>query len=142
MRLIGIENFASLESDPESSGASWEGFVIEQILGRIGDRHAYFWATHGGAELDLLFIKGGKKFGVEVKYADAPTMTRSMHIDSLDDLKLEHLWVDLSRCTAEYKLHDRVTVYAVAAVSALKSFQTKRSGRSSYTPPHDRIVRN
>ena len=52
----------------------------------------YFWATHNGAEIDLVFSKGGRMYGVEIKRADAPTMTPSMHI-ALEDLKLERLAV-------------------------------------------------
>lgn len=89
--LLDLRDEQQLTGHPKL-GASWEGFVIEQILAGRGDREAYFWATHGGAELDLLLLRGGKRWGVEVKYADAPTLTRSMRI-AIDDLSLEHLWV-------------------------------------------------
>ena len=69
--LLGLTTFADLESHPKV-GASWEGFVIEQILRRTGDRDAYFWATPSGAELDLLVFVRGRRIGFEVKYADAP----------------------------------------------------------------------
>jgi uncharacterized protein len=83
--------FADLEAHPKL-GASWEGFALEQVLRITGDRGAYFWATHGGAELDLLVNWGGKKYGFEFKYGDAPSMTKSMHV-ALHDLKLERLFV-------------------------------------------------
>jgi len=73
-------------------GASWEGFVIEQILELSNTREAYFWATHSGAELDLLLFKGGKRIGFEIKYADAPSRTRSMTM-AFKDLKLDQLIV-------------------------------------------------
>ncbi len=73
-------------------GASWEGFIIEQILDILKTRDAYFWATHAGAELDLLIFKGGKRIGFEIKYSDAPTRTRSMTI-ALKDLRLNQLFV-------------------------------------------------
>jgi predicted AAA+ superfamily ATPase len=73
-------------------GGSWEGFIIEQILEITNTREAYFWATHAGAELDLLIFKGGKRIGFEVKYSDAPSRTRSMSI-SLQDLNLERLYI-------------------------------------------------
>ena len=57
-----------------------------------GDRDAYFWATHGGAELDLMVNWGGRKCGFEFKYGDAPSMTKSMHT-ALHDLKLDRLFV-------------------------------------------------
>lgn len=89
--LLRQEAFADLESHPKL-GASWEGFAIEQVLSITGDRDAYFWATHGGAELDLMVIWQGKKYGFEFKYGDAPIMTKSMHT-ALHDLKLKRLFV-------------------------------------------------
>lgn len=89
--LLRISNFRSLEEHPKL-GASWEGFALEQILSQSGDRDAYFWATHAGAELDLMLIRKGKRWGVEIKYADAPTLTKSMRI-ARKDLGLAHLWV-------------------------------------------------
>ena len=83
--------FADLEAHPKL-GASWEGFAIEQVLSITGDRDAYFWATHGGAELDLMVNWRGRKCGFEFKYGDAPSMTKSMHT-ALHDLKLERLFV-------------------------------------------------
>ncbi len=73
-------------------GASWEGFAIEQILSRIGTRDIYFWSTHGGAELDLMVMKSGKRIGFELKYSDAPSLSRSMRI-AMKDLGLHRLWV-------------------------------------------------
>jgi hypothetical protein len=73
-------------------GASWEGFALEQVLRLTGDRDAYFWATHGGAELDLLLVRHGRHYGFEFKYGDAPGMTKSMH-SALADLHLDRLWV-------------------------------------------------
>jgi hypothetical protein len=111
--LLGITDFKSLESHPKM-GASWEGFVIEQILTLTGDRHAYFWGTHGGAELDLFLIRDGKRIGVEVKYADAPKMTRSMHV-VMDDLKLDHLWVVYPGKDA-FPMHERVTALPISQI--------------------------
>src|SRR5438132_2668795 len=73
-------------------GASWEGHAIEEVLKVVRPEAAYFWATHTGAELDLLLVKGGRRYGVEVKFQDAPRLTASMRI-ALSDLKLEHLTV-------------------------------------------------
>ena len=89
--LLRITDFRGLEEHPKL-GASWEGFVLEQILNSAGERDAYFWATHGGAELDLILIRRGKRWGFEIKYADAPTLTKSMGI-AKKDLRLKHLWV-------------------------------------------------
>jgi hypothetical protein len=89
--LLGIPDWAVLQGHPKL-GASWEGFVIEQILSWAGERNAYFWATHSRAELDLLVLAKGKRWGFEIKYQDAPTITKSMRI-AMQDLKLERLWV-------------------------------------------------
>lgn len=89
--LLRINEFKTLESHPKL-GASWEGFVIEQIVNGMGERDIYFWATHAGAELDLIVIRRGKRWGFEIKYADAPKLTRSMKI-AKKDLNLDHLWI-------------------------------------------------
>jgi len=84
--LLGISSFAALEAHPKL-GASWEGFALEEVLRVTGDREAYFWHTQGGAELDLLLFVNGKRFGFELKYADAPVVTKSLHV-ARHDLKL------------------------------------------------------
>lgn len=89
--LMGIKSHAELVTHPQS-GASWEGFALEQVLRIAKPDEAYFWATHQGAELDLLMLKGRQRIGVEFKRADAPKVTRSMHI-SIEDLKLDKLYV-------------------------------------------------
>ena len=89
--LLGIASFPQLEAHPKL-GASWEGFVVEQVLACVGERNAWYWATQSGAELDLLVMRGGKRYGIEVKYGDAPRPTKSMAI-AMSDLRLEHLFV-------------------------------------------------
>ena len=89
--LLGIANRRSLELHPKV-GASWEGFAVEEALKALRPDEAYFWATHQGAELDLLLFKDGRRLGVECKRVDAPTLTPSMRI-ALDDLKLDRLIV-------------------------------------------------
>jgi predicted AAA+ superfamily ATPase len=89
--LLMLGSRPELESHPKV-GASWEGFVIEQLLARLGTRNAYFWGTHAGAELDLFVPLGGRRIGFEAKYVDAPRATKSMHV-ALADLRLDHLFV-------------------------------------------------
>ena len=89
--LLGLAAPAALDAHPKV-GASWEGFVIEELIALAGERNAYYWRTQAGAELDLLLVLGGRRIGVEVKYADAPPMTRSMHV-SIESLKLDRLYV-------------------------------------------------
>lgn len=73
-------------------GASWEGFVIEQLIQVLNTRDCYFWRTHTGAELDLLVVKSGKKLGFEIKYSDVPKITRSMN-SVIEDLGLDKLFL-------------------------------------------------
>jgi predicted AAA+ superfamily ATPase len=83
--------FAWYEYHPKV-GASWEGYAIEEVLKAMRPDEAYFWATHSGAEIDLVLFKNGRRIGVECKRADAPKLTPSMRI-ALDDLKLDELFV-------------------------------------------------
>jgi predicted AAA+ superfamily ATPase len=89
--LLGVRAWRDLEGHPKL-GASWEGFVLEEVIRRVGDRDVYFWSTHAGAELDILVQRGRSPLGIEVKWADAPSMTKSMHI-ALSDLGLRRLAV-------------------------------------------------
>ena len=108
--LLSLPNMDAVRSHPKA-GASWEGFVIEQILSLSGTRDAYFWATHGGAELDLLLFRGGKRLGFEIKLGDAPTTTKSMQI-ALQDLALDLLFV-VYPGSISYPLQDRIQVLSI-----------------------------
>jgi uncharacterized protein len=88
-QLLGIRVTGDLLSHPKC-GASWEGYVIEALLTGIQPDEAYFWATHAGAEIDLLLFKDGRRTGVEIKRADAPRLTHSMRT-ALIDLCLDRL---------------------------------------------------
>jgi predicted AAA+ superfamily ATPase len=90
-QLLGIRREADLLRHPKF-GASWEGYVVEQLLRALQPDEAYFWATHGGAELDLLMFHRGRRYGVEIKRADAPRVTPSMQV-AMRDLSLERLAV-------------------------------------------------
>jgi uncharacterized protein len=89
--LLGITTMTELMAHPRS-GASWEGFALEQILRIAQPDEAFFWATHQGAELDLLMLRGQQRIGVEFKRGDAPKVTASMRI-AMHDLKLDALYV-------------------------------------------------
>ena len=89
--LLDLASLPALLAHPRC-GASWEGFALEQVSRLARPDEAYLWATHQGAELDLLMIRGGRRIGVEFKRSDAPTLTRAMHI-AIDDLKLDALYV-------------------------------------------------
>ncbi len=90
-QLLGIGNERDLLTHPKL-GASWEGYVVEEVLDTVRPDEAYFWATHQGAEIDLILRKNGRMFGVECKRCDAPRMTPSIRI-VLEDLKLERIAV-------------------------------------------------
>jgi len=115
--LLQLTTAPDLQSHPKL-GASWEGFALEQVIGALGSRDAYFWATHGGAELDLLVRIADKHYGFEFKYADAPGASRSMHV-AIEDLRLEHLWV-VYPGQQGYSLDDKISVMPIDAVPALK----------------------
>jgi predicted AAA+ superfamily ATPase len=89
--LLGLPDREALLGSPKL-GASWEGFALEQIMAQLRTRDLYFWATHAGAELDLLAFVEGRRYGYEFKYADAPKLTRSMRI-ACEDLQLDRLSV-------------------------------------------------
>jgi predicted AAA+ superfamily ATPase len=90
-QLLGLDSMKSLYSHPKV-GASWEGFVIEQMLMMEPHDEVFFWATHQGAEIDLILRRGDGLYGVECKRADTPRLTPSIRI-ALDDLKLKHVFV-------------------------------------------------
>lgn len=111
--LLGIGDAAALLRHPKS-GASWEGFALDQVLRIAQPDEAWFWATHGGAELDLLMVKDGRRIGVEFKLSDAPTLTPSMRI-ALQDLALERLYV-VYPGQRRYALAERVEAVPLAAL--------------------------
>ena len=102
--LLGIENndiYTHIKS-----GASWEGFIIEQLLYKLKSRDFYYWRTHTGVELDLMVLKGGKKLGFEVKFSETPKITRSM-MSALDNLKLDHLFL-IYKGQREFSLNKKI----------------------------------
>jgi predicted AAA+ superfamily ATPase len=105
--LLGIKTEGDILRHP-GCGASWEGYVIEEVIHSIEPDDVYYWATHNGAQIDLVFFKDGHMYGVEVKRADAPTMTPSMRI-ALEDLKLEHIAV-IYPGERRYSLHKKIDV--------------------------------
>lgn len=113
--LLGITNERDLEHHPKV-GASWEGYAIEEALKALQPDDAYFWASHQGAEMDLVVFKGGRRIGIECKRVDAPTITPSMRI-AMADLKLDEVRV-VYPGTKRYPLADRME--AVPLVDLIK----------------------
>jgi len=105
--LLGLPAERDLLSHPKV-GASWEGYVIEETLKIVRPDAAHFWGTHTGAELDLLLFVRGRRYGVEVKFQDAPRLTPSMRV-AVEDLQLDRLTV-IYPGDARYTLGQRIEV--------------------------------
>lgn len=114
--LLGIRSDLDLHTHPKS-GASWEGYAVEETIKAAAPDETYYWATHNGAELDLMLLKNGKKIGVECKRVDAPRLTPSMRI-ALEDLELDHLFVIYPGRTP-YPLTEMVSVVPLSSVTSL-----------------------
>ncbi|MBM3789471.1 MAG: ATP-binding protein [Acidobacteria bacterium] len=115
--LLGLKGRFQVLSHPKF-GFSWEGFALEHIIRFAwADRDAYFYRTHAGAELDLMLLRHGRRYGFEFKYEDAPTVTRSMRV-AFEDLKLERLWV-IHPGERSYPLSEYAEVVPLAQVPVL-----------------------
>ncbi len=114
--LLDLEDGYGLRGHPQC-GASWEGFAIEQVLQAIRPAQAYYWATYSHAELDLFFILNGKRYGLEFKFSEAPTKTKSMAI-AIDNLKLEKLLI-VYPGTESWPVDDKITVCPLSQVQQL-----------------------
>jgi predicted AAA+ superfamily ATPase len=114
--LQSINSYNQVILSPKA-GASWEGFVIEELVNMINkrDKEVFYYGTHGGAELDLYWQYKGYNLGVEVKYLDAPSTTKSMH-QALEDLQLHHLWV-IYPGNKSYPLSEKISVCPLEAFS-------------------------
>jgi predicted AAA+ superfamily ATPase len=113
-QLAGISSIKGLMTHPKV-GASWEGFVIEQVLLTVDHEDAFFWATHQGAEIDLVLRRGSRLLGVEFKRVDAPRMTPSIRT-ALKDLELERVIV-VYPGTKRYPIADRVDAVPLSALA-------------------------
>lgn len=111
--LLGLDTLRDLEGHPKV-GASWEGFALGEILVRLGARpeESFFWATHGGAELDLLVVRGNRRLGFECKRTSAPRLSPSIR-SALADLALDRLDV-VHAGDHTYPLADRVRALALS----------------------------
>lgn len=88
---LGISSLRDLERHPRS-GASWEGFVLENLIRVFGgeDIQFYFWAAHTGAKVDLIARSGGQLRGFEIRRTSAPRITRSVR-SALENLSLTRM---------------------------------------------------
>jgi predicted AAA+ superfamily ATPase len=89
--FLGVDNPADLAAHPKL-GASWEGFALEEVIRSqaVGEGEVFFWASHGGAELDLLLLRGSRRIGYEIKYTSRPALSKSVQIAG-EDLKLDRV---------------------------------------------------
>jgi predicted AAA+ superfamily ATPase len=113
--LLGCESRDEVLAHPKL-GASWAGFAMREVMTRLGARpeDCHFWAAHGGAEVDLLVVRGALRLGFEFKRTDAPRTTRSMHT-ALADLGLERL--DVVHAGARtFPLAERIRAVALERV--------------------------
>lgn len=124
-QLLGIDGERALLSHPKV-GASWEGFAIEQALATQAHDEAFFWATHQGAEIDLILRRGDRLFGIECKRADAPRMTASLRTATAD-LGLERVAV-LYPGQRRYALSEAIEAVPLAALADGKDlFETRNN---------------
>lgn len=114
--LLGVRAFRELEGHP-GLGASWEGLVLEEVLARVSERDVFFWSTHAGAEIDFIWRRANRLIGIEAKWADAPKMTKSMHI-ALADLRLSALYVAYPG-PRRYRLAPRVEVLPIGDLATV-----------------------
>ena len=114
--LLGIRSERELLNHP-AYGASWEGYAIEEAIRAVSPDGAYFWATHNGAELDLLLVKNGRRIGIECKRSDAPRLTPSMRI-AMTDLGLDRLIV-IYPGARRYPLAEKVEVVPLVEIAGL-----------------------
>jgi uncharacterized protein len=116
-QLLGIETTQSLLHHPKV-GASWEGYILEEILHAVQPDEAFFWRTQNGAEIDLVFSRKGKLYGIEIKRMDAPRMTPSLRA-AVNELKLTRIAV-IYPGKVRYKLAPKIT--AVPATEIIRGF--------------------
>lgn len=114
-QILGIRSEKDLLGSPKC-GASWEGYAIEQTIQACNPDESYFWATHNGAEIDLLMVKDGRLLGVECKRMDAPRLTPSMQI-ALSELGLERIVV-IYPGTTRYQIANRVEAVPIRTLAS------------------------
>ena len=114
--LLGLTNLETVLAHPVA-GASWEGFVIEQLLAAAAKAEASFYRTAHGAEADLvLTFRNGETWVVEIKRASAPTVSKGFHLAAADVRATKNLLV--APVTTSYPLRDGIQVPNPLAAAA------------------------
>lgn len=116
--LLDVQEYNTLLGHPKS-GASWEGFTLEQILQIVRPTQAYYWGVYGSAELDLMFLHKSKRFGVEIKFSEAPSITKSMHT-AIHDLSLKHLFI-VYPGEHTHEVDKKISLLSIADIENLKT---------------------
>jgi predicted AAA+ superfamily ATPase len=111
--LSSIRTRADLARSPQLG-------ALEQIIMclDIDPNDCYFWSTHNEAELDLFIFRPTKRIGFEIKYTDAPHITKSIRI-ALDDLKLDHIYI-IYPGTIKFPMDDKITACGLDALSDIR----------------------
>ncbi|MGD8330248.1 MAG: ATP-binding protein [Acidobacteriota bacterium] len=113
--LLDIRDRRDLERHPKV-GASWEGFMIRQLIRHLGaaPEECFFWATHSGPELDLLWMRGRRRWGFELKRTSAPKLTSSLQ-RAIEALDLQKAFV-VHAGEKTFPLHRKVTAVSAHRV--------------------------
>ena len=111
--LLDLHDHHSITGHPQV-GASWEGFAIEMVLRVLNPSQAYYWATYSGAELDLLLLINGRRYGLEFKFNEAPDKSKSMTM-AIDSLNLDHLLI-VSPVQEAWPITENITVCPISQV--------------------------
>ena len=119
--LLSLESKKDVLLHPKF-GASWEGFALEETIKalQLKEDHVFFWGAHGYAEIDLVFEKKGRLYGIEIKYSQAPSLTQSMRV-SLKELSLEHIWLVYPGKDV-YPLSRKVTAIPLTGLDKITAF--------------------
>lgn len=107
--LLNIPDYDTLTSNPVI-GASWEGYVIEQISHKIEiGTGMYFYRTHEGAECDLVLVKGNKPvLAIEVKYTSSPKISRGL-TQAFDDINATENFI-ITPGTEDFLIRENIRV--------------------------------
>lgn len=113
--ILDLPDADALSRHPKV-GASFEGFAMQQIIRAIGARRdeCYSWGLHSGAALDLLVIRGSRRFGFEVKRSESPEVTPSMR-SAIESLQLNKLTV-VHAGKHSYSMNDNIRAVAITRV--------------------------
>ncbi len=112
-QLLGIPDDDTLRGHPVR-GASWEGFVIEEIISLLPNWEPFFYRTSHGAELDLILVQGDRRLAFEIKVATAPSLTKGFH-QARKDTQPEQIFV-VSRTNQTWTSAEEITHTHISAL--------------------------